>query len=95
MLLLFQKAGMARHTLPFAVSEDPGIGEATDVVVELAMVGAFGVISPCHNCGSPIKIHFHVLVTQDTGLELGVPDIGQKLLAIAHRTVPVPRQNRN
>ena len=26
---------------------------------------------------------------------LGVPDIGQKLLAIAHRTVPVPRQNRN
>src|SRR5581483_1895772 len=46
--LLFHQAGVAGDALPLARIINPRIGEAPQVVVWLALIGAFGVVGSNH-----------------------------------------------
>jgi hypothetical protein len=76
--LLLQQAGVAGDALPLAIVENPRIGEASEMVVRFAAVGAFG---DRHRSppGIPIQIHFQVLDGDQARPELRVFDIGQEL----------------
>jgi len=79
---------VAGYTLPLAVFEDPGVGEAAEVVIRFAVVGTFGVIGAGHHSGIVIQAHLHILDGDQIRLELGVFDIGQELAALADLAVP-------
>ncbi len=79
---------MAGYALPLAVFENPGVGEAAEVVVGLSVVGAFSVIDAGDDAGVAIEIHFQILNADQRGLELGIFDVGQKLAALADFAVP-------
>jgi hypothetical protein len=79
---------VAGDALPLAVVENPGIGEASEVVVGLAVVGAFGVIDAGDDAGVVIEVYFQILDVDQRGLELGIFNVGQKLAALADFAVP-------
>jgi hypothetical protein len=81
--LLLQQAGVAGDALPAAVAIDPGIGEAAEMFVGLALVGAFGVVNTDDHGGVAIHADFEVLDGQYIGSELRVFDIGEELGFVA------------
>src|SRR5882757_4088207 len=85
-LLLYQ-AGVAGYAEPFAVLQDPGIGEAAKVLVGLGGVDAFDVIVAGNDGGVGIHFDFDVVDVHQRGLELGIGKVGEKLAAIANLTV--------
>jgi len=87
--MFFQETGVAGRTLPFTISEDPGIGEPADMVIRDALKDAFGMVRADHNGRSTVEVHFDILVTHDAGLEFGVPDVSKKLFAITDGTIPL------
>jgi hypothetical protein len=87
--LFLQQAGVAGHALPLAILENPGIGEAAEMVVGLAVIGTFGVIDTGHDPGIVIQVHPQILDRDQAGLELWVFDIGQKLPPLADLAVPL------
>src|SRR5277367_5755068 len=87
--LFLDQAGVASHALPLARIQDPGIGEASDMVVRLALVGALGVIDARHYGGIAKEVHFDFLDVEGGGLESRVSDVGEKFLLVAHFAVPL------
>jgi len=79
---------VAGDALPFAVFQNPGIGEAAKVIVRFAVVRTFGVINAGHHAGVVIQVHFHILDGDQVRFELGVFDIGEKFAALADFAVP-------
>ena len=67
----------------------PGIGEASNVVVGLALIGSRRVVDAGNFGGIPEEIHLYVLNVGQGRLEAGIFDIGQESLLVAHFTVPL------
>lgn len=80
---------MAGNALPLAKVEDPGIGEAADVIVGLTVIGALRVIDPGDHCGIAEEIHFDVLNVGQGRFEKRVFDVGKKSLLIAEFAIPL------
>src|SRR5882724_3683082 len=86
-LLLLHQAGVAGYAEPFAVLQDPGIGEAAKVLVRLGGVDAFDVIVAGNDGGVGIHFDLDVVDVHQRGLELGIGEVGEELAAIADLTV--------
>ena len=80
---------MAGNALPFSQIEDPGIGEAADVVVRLAFVGPLRVIDAGDHRGIAEEIYLHVGDMRQSRLEEGILDISQESLLVAEFAVPL------
>ena len=79
---------MAGDALPLSHIENPGIGEASRVVVRLAFVSPLRVIHTGNDGGVAKEIHFHVRNIGQRRLEKGIFDIGKKFLLVAEVAVP-------
>jgi hypothetical protein len=88
-LLFLQQAGVAGDTLPLGISQDPSIGEASSVLVGLALVGAFGVINTRDHGRILVKDHLHILDIQGVDFEARVRDVGEKFSSLADFAVPL------
>src|SRR5579862_3623781 len=77
--LLFQQAGVAGHAEPFAAVVNPGIGEASGVLVGLVIVGAADVVRAENDGGVAIEVYFHVADAEFGGLVFRVVNIGEEL----------------
>ena len=85
---LLQQAGMTSHALPLPIGKDPGVGEASQVVIGLAHVTALRAIGASHYSGALKEVYLHVLDRQVRGLELWVGDIGEKLPPVTDLAIP-------
>ena len=74
---------MAGDALPAAFGEYPGVGEASPVLIGLALVTSFGVIYADDYGGVRIHADLEVLNSQAGDVELRVFDVGQKLAFVA------------
>jgi hypothetical protein len=86
--LLLQQAGMAGHALPAGVLEDPGIGEASHVLVRPALIGPFGMVDAGDYGSVLVKHNLDILNVQQTDLELWISDIGEKFPSFAELPIP-------
>ena len=68
---LLKQAGMTSHALPLPIGKDPGVGEASQVVIGLVHVAALRAIGASHHSGALKDGYLHVLDGQRSGLELG------------------------
>ena len=87
--LFLDQTRMAGHALPFAEIVNPSIGEAPDVIVRLALVGARSVIDPGNHRRLAEEVHLHVLDRGQAGLEQRISDVGQKSLLVADASIPL------
>ena len=78
---------MAGDALPLAHVEYPGIGEAADMIVWLALVRTSGVINAGDHSGITEEVHFDVLNVGQGGLEEWIFDVGKKFLFITDLAV--------
>ena len=88
-MLFLHQAGVAGDALPAGVLKDPGIGEASQVLVRLALIGSFGVIDPGDYSRVFVQHNFDILNAQHARLELRIGDIGEKFSAFADLSVPL------
>jgi hypothetical protein len=85
--LLFHQAGVAGHTLPAALGKDPGIGEAPDVLVRLALVRSFGPVDPDNDRRVSVHAYFGILDCETGEIKLGVFNIGEELRPVADLSI--------
>jgi len=86
--LFLEQAGVASDALPSGILVDPGIGEAAGVLIRLAVVKTLGVIDADNDGGIAIELDLEILHAHDGGLELGIANVGEKLVVRAELTVP-------
>lgn len=80
---------MAGNALPLAHVEDPGVGEAAEMIVGLAVIRSLRVINTGHHGHIAEEIHFDVLNIRQRRLEQRVFDVGEESLLVADFTVPL------
>src|ERR1700681_1144461 len=80
---------MAGDALPRAKLLHPRVGEASDVVIGLALVRALGVIDTGDDRGVAKEVHLDVLDIESGGFEMRVSDLGQKFLFVGEFAVPL------
>ena len=74
---------MTRDALPLPEIQNPRIGETSDVIVRLPLVGALRVINPGDDSDITEKIHLYILNICQFWLEVRIFDISQKALLVA------------
>src|ERR1700722_4772247 len=79
---------MAGQALPLTKVLNPGIGEASHMVVRLPLKGALRVIDTRDHRGLSKEIHFDVLDGEESRFEMWVFDLGKKFLFIGELAVP-------
>src|SRR5579872_6763662 len=86
-VLLLQQAGMAGNALPLTHIEHPCVGESSDVVEGLTLIGSLSVICASDDGRVAEEIHFDILNVRQRRLELRIADIGQELPLVAYFAV--------
>lgn len=79
---------MAGHAQPLAVLKDPGIGEASEMLVGLAAISALRMIIACNDPGIRVHFYLHIIDAHDARLKLRVREIRQESSPIGHCPIP-------
>lgn len=80
---------MACDALPLADVKNPCIGEASEMLVGLALVSALRVIGAGHDRSVSEEIHFDFLDCRNRRFEAWISDVRKKLLLVADFPVPL------
>ncbi len=86
-LFLYQ-AGVTGDAFPGGILVDPGIGESAGVLVGLAVVKALGVVDTDDDGGIAVELNLQVLHAHDGGLEFGIVNVREELVAGTELAVP-------
>ncbi len=76
--------------VPGSILVDPGIGESAGVLVGLPVVQTLRVIDTDNDsCVADLGLNVEVLHAHDGGLELGIANVGEELVARAQVGRPI------
>jgi len=87
--LILDQAGVAGYAQPLGTVQYPCVGEASDMVVGFALVGALRVIGAGNDGSIPEEIHLDVSNGEQGRLEQWVSDVGQEMLLVADPSIPL------